>query len=187
MRRYKTRRSPRLIVLQSCPHPFSRQQRATYRASIVGSVVFSLLKIVGDRNFPARAHTLRRLDHNPVRSRLPSRPVFLIRGQPRQVFSYLNRLPAPRNRRTHQTDHSPRRHHKGYRRWGDEPCRPGAASRLASPWSAGRCPDAPKLPPLLGSLLANHMMEIAAIDIFVVPPLAVQSVLMAIPDPHQRV
>jgi hypothetical protein len=90
MRRYKTRRSPRLIVLQSCPHPFSRQQRATYRASIVGSVVFSLLKIVGGPQFPRPCSYSRaaRSQSCPLAS-----PVSAGFPDPRataQVFSYLN-------------------------------------------------------------------------------------------------
>jgi hypothetical protein len=111
MPRYKTQQSPRLIVLQSCSHPFSRQQGATYRASIVGSrLPAQNSKTWRGSQFPrTRAHTLGLCDHDAVRSRLPSRCVLLIRGRPTSASMILpSRTHAPRNRSTRQTDHGPR-------------------------------------------------------------------------------
>ena len=75
----------------------------------------------------------------------------------------------------------PEEHHKGpriYRRWGAQsrvrralPAQCGVEVRQSM--VGGQVPRRPKAPALLGGLLANHMVEIAAIDIFVVPPLAV--------------
>jgi hypothetical protein len=91
-----------LIVLQSCPAPvqsttrnppLTRAQGATYRASIVGSVVFSLRKIAKTNResmektaiSSPRPHTLGRCDHGSVRSRLLVSLQFRSRARPTPV------------------------------------------------------------------------------------------------------